>query len=220
MKVFLSWSGKRSKYTAGVLCEWLPQVIQAVEPWTSSEIEKGARWGLEITEKLEQSKVGIICLTRENLNEPWILFEAGALSKTKDAYVCTFLLDLRPTDIVQPLAQFQATQFKKEDVRKLLDTINQILIRTGEHSVPEWILSNAFDTYWPRLEKKIQEIVKRKPEIEEPARSVPEMVKEILETVRALEKLSVIEKRFQDPEKTIREFKEIIESAILEQKRE
>lgn len=186
MKVFLSWSGKRSKDTADVLCEWLPQVIQAVEPWISSEIEKGTRWGAEVAVKLEESKVGIMCLTRENLNENWILFEAGALSKTKDAHVCTFLLDLKPTDIVQPLAQFQATQFKKEDVRKLLDTINNILEKTGEHSLPERILSNAFNIYWPKLEEKLQEIVKQKPEVKEPTRATSEMVEETLEIVRAL----------------------------------
>ena len=85
MKIFLSWSGSMSKKTAEILCEWLPKVINAIEPWISSEMEKGTRWESEITDKLEESKIGIICLTRNNLDENWILFEAGALSKTKDA---------------------------------------------------------------------------------------------------------------------------------------
>ena len=123
MKVFLSWSGDRSKAVAEVLRDWLPQVIQAVDPWISSDIEKGARWGPEITEKLEQSKVGIICLTKDNLDAKWILFEAGALSKTSDAHVCTFLLDLIYSDIEYPLAQFNHTEFNKEEVLKLVNTI-------------------------------------------------------------------------------------------------
>jgi hypothetical protein len=125
MKIFLGWSGTRSKETAEVLGDWLGQVIQAIDPWISLDILKGARWSEEIANKLEEAKVGIICLTKENLNENWILFEAGALSKTKDAHVCTFLLDLKPTDIKQPLALFQHTEFEKEDVRKLTHTINQ-----------------------------------------------------------------------------------------------
>ena len=35
----------------------------------------------------------------------WILSEAGALSKTKDARVCNLLLDVKPADVVDPLAQ-------------------------------------------------------------------------------------------------------------------
>jgi hypothetical protein len=84
-------------------------MIHAVEPWLSSDMEKGIRSGSEMAHALEKTKVGIICLTKENLGEDWILFEAGALSKTKDSHVCTFLLDLVPSDIKQPLAQFQHT---------------------------------------------------------------------------------------------------------------
>jgi hypothetical protein len=83
MKVFLSWSGERSKATAETLGNWFARVIQAVEPWISSGIDKGARWQSEIANRLEDARVGIVCLTASNLSEPWILFEAGALSKTK-----------------------------------------------------------------------------------------------------------------------------------------
>lgn len=44
MKVFLSWSGERSRLVATALHEWLPQVINAVEPFISSNIDAGARW--------------------------------------------------------------------------------------------------------------------------------------------------------------------------------
>lgn len=80
MKVFLSWSGERSKVVAKSLSEWLEQVLQAVEPWISTDIEKGKRWDGEISQKLEQSKVGIICLTKDNLESTWLHFEAGAIS--------------------------------------------------------------------------------------------------------------------------------------------
>src|SRR6266700_7074493 len=113
MNVFISWSGSRSRAVAEALSEWLRKVIQVVEPWISIDIEKGARWSPEIAERLEHSNVGIFCLTRDNLAAPWILFEAGAISKKKGAHVCTFLLDLQAADVEPPLGQFQHTSRDK-----------------------------------------------------------------------------------------------------------
>jgi TIR domain len=82
MKVFISWSGVRSTAVAQTLHDWLPQVMNAVEPWMSSEdMRKGSLWRLTLAEELESTHVGVICLTPENLRAPWLLFEAGALSK-------------------------------------------------------------------------------------------------------------------------------------------
>jgi hypothetical protein len=82
MKVFLSWSGERSKAAAQILRQWLPDVIQSIEPWMSAEdIDAGARWNSELTNKLAETRCGIICLTRDNQLAPWVHFEAGSLSK-------------------------------------------------------------------------------------------------------------------------------------------
>ena len=53
MLVFISWSGKKSKSVANALESWLKKVIQAVEPWISADIEKGARWNPELSAKLD-----------------------------------------------------------------------------------------------------------------------------------------------------------------------
>src|SRR5437868_9968493 len=93
MNIFISWSSKRSGQVALLLRDWLPQVIQAARPWMSQEdIAAGSRWNVEVGEKLKTTKVGVICLTAENLKAPWMHFEAGALSKTvDDAFVCPYL---------------------------------------------------------------------------------------------------------------------------------
>jgi hypothetical protein len=68
---------------AVALRDWLPSVIQAIEPWVSAEdIEKGSRWSTKIAEELQATKAGIICVTADNQNSAWLLFEADALSKT------------------------------------------------------------------------------------------------------------------------------------------
>ena len=45
---------------------------------------------------------------------PWILFEAGALAKIKNARVCTLLLDIKKADVEPPPGQFQATLVEQE----------------------------------------------------------------------------------------------------------
>lgn len=71
MKVFLSWSGDRSKAVAELLDEWIQCVIQAVDPWMSSkDIDRGSLWFSEITDQLQNTSIGIICLTQDNKNKP------------------------------------------------------------------------------------------------------------------------------------------------------
>jgi hypothetical protein len=183
MKVFISWSGQRSAAVADALRYWLPKVIQALEPWMSADdVEKGTRWRSGIATELEQSSVGIICLTRENLDSTWIHFEAGALSKQQqNTYVCTLLFDLEPTDVREPLAQFQATRARKDDVRKLISTINNTL---GDEKLPESELSEIFEVWWPKLEERLANIGELTTSAA-PIRADRELLEEILEIVRS-----------------------------------
>lgn len=188
MKVFISWSGHKSKETAEALSTWIRQVIQAAETWISLDIEKGARWNDKINKELEQSKVGIICLNKENLSSEWILFEAGALSKTQDAHVCTFLLDISPSEVKPPLGQFQHTTFSKEDIMKLTHTINSKIILGGEKTIPEKDLDEVFEVFWPRLESKLLALANTTSPISPILRSDRDILEEILQAVRSLNK--------------------------------
>lgn len=96
MNVFISFSGDRSKAVAKALHEWIPYVINDVQPWMSEvDIDKGTRWSMDVANQLKEAKMGIICLTPENLDAPWLHFEAGALSKTVEkTYVCPYLFEV------------------------------------------------------------------------------------------------------------------------------
>jgi hypothetical protein len=55
-----------------------------------------------------------------DLNSPWILFEAGALSKSLvNGRVVPFLIDIQPEEMNGPLSQFQAVSMTKDGVRDL-----------------------------------------------------------------------------------------------------
>ena len=184
MKVFISWSGTNSKKLGEVLRNWLPAVLQLIKPYfTPSDVEKGTHWNNEITKELESSEVGILCVTRDNLHSDWIMFEAGALSKSLDkAHVCPVLFGIHNTDLSGPLKQFQTTEFEKEDFRKLVSVINTKL---SDNKLPQKVLDSVFEKWWPELETQITEILNELGEVgPEPIRSDRELIEEILELSR------------------------------------
>lgn len=145
-KVFISWGGELSKKLAEEIKNWLPSVLQFVKPYfTPDDIEKGARWESNIANELATSNVGIICLTKDNINRPWILFEAGALSKNfGKSNVCTILFNIESSQITGPLTSFQATKFDKADFKKLIKTIND----TGNESkLDAKVLDDVFEMW-------------------------------------------------------------------------
>lgn len=163
MKVFLSWSGSQSNEIAIILRNWLKQVIHKVDPYVSSEdIAKGARWSSDIAKELEFSQFGIICITRETMDAPWINFEAGALSKTVDkSRVCPVLFDLDCSELQgRPLLQFMCTTFDKDDFYKVVCTLNSCL---GAECLESTVLEKSFEMWWPSLEKEIQSVLPFQP---------------------------------------------------------
>ncbi|MFI9747365.1 TIR domain-containing protein [Streptomyces sp. NPDC052494] len=190
MKVFLSWSGERSRRVAETLRCWLPDVIQEIDPWVSSQdIAKGGRGIDEITHELASTDFGIICVTPENQTSSWINFEAGGLAKKFEiAHVAPFIMDMKIADLTGPLSKFQATAGdNRDDVRKLIGDMNKA---SAGRVVAEDRLERAFARSWPELERALQE-ARRVPlpggvrhSIE---RSEAEMLEEILLLVRKQE---------------------------------
>jgi len=183
MKVFISWSGERSKQVGEIFSKYLTCIIQDCDPFFSPEIDKGSRWFSEISKELEESEVGIICLTKENISEPWLLFESGALSKSVEhSRVCPFLLDLEKADLTGPLAEFHATKNSKAEIYKLINTINNCL----EKPLKKEVLETTFNTFWDQFEEEIKNIPEPKKigEEDKPLRSNRELIEEVLEIVR------------------------------------
>lgn len=160
MKVFISWSGSASHDAALALRDWISNVIQAVHPYVSSEdIGKGTRWFAELGRQLETTNFGILCVTPENRSAPWVLFEAGALSKSIDeSNVTPLLIGLTIDDLRPPLAGFNATLTNKKDMKRLIETINDKL---GDQKLDHRVLDNAFDKWWPDLSNALDAAVEK-----------------------------------------------------------
>jgi len=137
MKVFLSWSGTRSHKVALVFRDWLPSVIQAIVPYVSSEdIDKGARWSTDIAKELEDSTFGILC-------------------------VSPFLFDIKRSEVDGPILQFQSTIFEKEDLKKLVKTLNKACEKDG---LANDRLERAFEVWFPTLQSELEKLKGAPPE--------------------------------------------------------
>ena len=178
-QVFLSWSGEQSKAIANALKQWLPRVFQGLDVWMSDhDIQAGDRWGRKLDEQLEASHLGIVCLTAENLKSPWLIFEAGALSKAIDeSRVVPYLFALKTTDVGPPLAQFQSVNADKKGTLDLVNSIYHAI----ESPLPLSELPVTFERWWPDLEDSLSHIARR---VAAKRRSEREILEEILSLVR------------------------------------
>lgn len=189
MNVFISWSKNRSLAVAEALRDLLPATLQHVRPWLSKrDIHAGDRWDRELDTQLENTNFGIICLTRENLSSPWILFEAGALSKFIDTgKVVPLLIDLDISDISGPLARFQAKKFGKSSVYELIQAINL----SSDVPIDDKVLKKSFDKiFWPEIDA-IVENIPPPDESDAPVRDQKEILEDLVVEVRNLKSATI-----------------------------
>jgi hypothetical protein len=159
MKVFLSWSGHGSKQAAYALEVWLKRVFPEISIWMSaSSIEAGSKWAAELDRELSTTNFGILCLCPDNLISPWVLFEAGALSKSVDdriTKVIPFCMKLNPSELNGPLSQFQSVSADKEGTFSLIKSINSQLVNRRSNED----LNITFETWWPQLRSELEKVM-------------------------------------------------------------
>ncbi|MFY1691322.1 hypothetical protein [Plantactinospora sp. WMMB782] len=189
MEVFLSWSGPEAHQLALLLRRWLPQVINELAPWVSSEdISKGELWDRVLTEKLGGHQ-GIICVSRRNMNSAWLNFEAGALAKSVgQSAVRPLLLDLAATELQGPLARFQLTRADdRAEMRRLLDSLN----RSCSRPIPDNLLGETFGNAWQSYHDGLRQILDAGTAPEVAPRGADDMITEVLELVRDIHRTAV-----------------------------
>ena len=185
MKLFVSWSQDISRQIAQDFREWLPLVNQTIEPFMSEEdTDKGAHWSSTIRRELEQSAFGIVIWTAENIDSTWLHFEAGAIAKSvEEGRVVPILFGLKHSDVQQPLSMFQSALFEKEDIFRVVKSINGA---AGPDAREERQLKTVFDSFWPKLDEAI------KPKLVKLRSTLPRHQQKKLEHDRILEELLLL----------------------------
>jgi hypothetical protein len=157
MKVFLSWSGDRSKAVASALNDLLPSILQPVTCWMSEGgIAKGKPWFDQLAKELNAIVFGVFCVTPENKDSEWLLWEAGFLSSSTavgERHVAPLAIGMSKGSLAGPLSIYQGTDTNKEDLFRLVREINNAV--TEEKRVPVATLRKTYEYVWPDLEQRI-----------------------------------------------------------------
>ena len=80
MKIFISWSKKKSKRLAEATKTLIVNVLgSSIEVFFSPEMYKGTVADNKIHNQLMQSDKCISCITSDNFKNPWLMYEAGVI---------------------------------------------------------------------------------------------------------------------------------------------
>lgn len=158
MKLFISWSGKLSKEVGKALKNWLNDSVFKTENlhifYSEEDIGAGLDWLHVIKEELLSSDCALIILTQDNIDAPWLNFEAGsiAISGKDDRRTIPLFIDTDTGSTRSPLRHFQGATLSKSDIRKLIEDIKEF----GGFSSPSHI-EDSLDRLYLELIKKVEE---------------------------------------------------------------
>jgi hypothetical protein len=152
--VFLSWSQPVAAEIATHLKPFLEDVLGTATIFMSQAMEGGTRWSMEIPQRLESCNAGLVLVTQENSQEPWLHFEAGALSKQiEESRVVPLLCGSTVGDIQgTPLSLFQAKNLDHDDFLSVCVAFGNAFA-VGEEAV-----RRRFEKSWPDLEAAVAKV--------------------------------------------------------------
>lgn len=157
-KIFISWAGPRSKEIAKAV-KWILEefIFKGTELKcfvSDLDITSGSDWWLKIKGELKTCKIGIICVTKENIKAPWVYFEAGAMI-ARDIPTTPILINCSLSHLASsPLSGKQAIDFydQQKFIKMICDINENMKLLKME---PIQIAPLAKDGY-----EKIKEILK------------------------------------------------------------
>ena len=141
----------------------LPKIVKDVQPVLSTDFQKGTEWSSLLLRDLKEASAGIVFLTPENMDAPWIHFEAGALATAvgnRGGDLFTYCYDFDPSRLAGPLSAYHSTIATKEDTRRLVLDLCTALHRKRPDE-------GTYSAWWLDLEKALDNIQ---------APSIPELV--------------------------------------------
>lgn len=167
-KIFISWSGDSSQEIAIQLKKCLEEEIFSGTDLTCFVsvvgISSGANWWNKIKKELKKCKLGILCITDENIKAPWIYFEAGAMTaRSVPTIPILFCCNLKALD-GSPIKANQGIEFhKKCQFLKMINDINKDMELLSISSSQLEVISNeAYNKLEEILKPTLEQLKKTK----------------------------------------------------------
>src|SRR4249919_2806440 len=188
-KIFISWPKPYSKAVALVLKRHLPELLDGIDIFMSDkDIGPGERSMKVLEQQLADTSYGILVVTAANQFEPWLNFEAGALSKQVDndadgvPLVVPLLVDLDgPAQITGPISQFQAVTLDQSGLNLIARSISELV-----PSDPD-MATVRLQRAWNAIQESLNEAMKKQAvHLDKPRRTVEDKVDEALGILRSL----------------------------------
>lgn len=165
-KIFICWKGDNSKNIAIELKNMLENEIfenSGLCCFVSEiDIQAGDDWWNKIKKELKSSSRGIICITKENLQAPWVFFESGAMI-SHDIFVTPLLFNCNIETLKNtPLHNTQMFDFyNQERFINLMININEELhLTTMTKSQLTAIVKVKYNTLLEKLSSTLKELKK------------------------------------------------------------
>ncbi len=166
MRIFICWSGLRSKQIALTLRGWLPQVLPGLDPFISQDIPKGSRWFEAVGLQLQEAAAGLICMTPDNVSSPWLHYEAGALANklatatgpSSTGYIFTYLDGVTPGELQGPLEAYQSTISDEADTQQLVKALARLL-HPEKAAYKQW--EAQLQAQWPEAWRQLVQALKQ-----------------------------------------------------------
>lgn len=174
MKLFISWSGKRSGKVAKAFKDYLPKIIKNLEKddifLSLSDLKSGDIWFSEIQENLRKCDTVLVLLTEENIDSKWLLFEAGAISnkEVNNVHICT--IDNLNIFSTSPFYNYQISKCTNKD--NTLELILSLLSKEEE----ELQATINFEKQWKFIEDILKK-VKNKRNIKDKIKIISNSIK-------------------------------------------
>lgn len=171
-KIFLSWSKLKSKDLAKELKLFFENVFGSkVNMLLSSGIEKGSLVDIGIHNSLLGSKICLICITKESLKSPWLMYEAGVVFGSGGVVIPILFEEISDwhTWKDKPLIMYAPIQpdRSKDNFLKLVSKIEQEFM----------IKALNFDRNWDSFSEKANQILTKD-------QSIPIECKHLIEKLR------------------------------------
>lgn len=159
---------------------------------SEEDISVGTNWSERIKHELGNTSVGIICVTPENQDAKWINFEMGALSKAVDGDNTRVIPMLIGFDdkgqLGQPASSFNMTLLDNQGLHSIAKSLNEVI--NQEFRREHGALTSVVEVWWNQLSTSFTDAMLIPPDAVTAVQDEPAMIREILETVRDMQRHS------------------------------